>query len=146
MASLAPNLMAGGNIYPRRFCTQWANGKVVQASSPQDNVIGISQDTTRRFNSDYAAIDGDPCPLQFSNNGVFMVDAGGSCTRGQRVMSDADGKAVDFNPNGLGETTIWCGYQALDTASSGQIRVFPVPGAVYAPTAYTGLTGGGTGS
>jgi len=48
---------------------------------------------------------------------IEVVEAGGTCTAGGGLSSDADGKVVNYSSSG-----IIVGY-ALDTASSGYIRM-----------------------
>ena len=59
----------------------------------------------------------DGSPISVGCGKIEVVEAGGTCTAGGGLSSDASGKVVNYASNG-----IIVGY-ALDTASSGYIRV-----------------------
>jgi hypothetical protein len=82
---LCKTYLAGGTINPRRFVKFSADGTVVQASAAADDVIGVAACPD-------AVASGER--LDVYRDGLVPVDFGGTVTRGVRVMSDADGKAV----------------------------------------------------
>lgn len=140
MGNGAPQVIAGGNIYPRRFVTIDTNGAAVQASAITQSIAGVSQDTTRAFNSDYCCIAGDPALFQYSPDWVVRCDVGtAGVVAGKPVVTDANGRAVVWEPTS--ETTAVIAYIALNTQSSGTtVRLYPAQGRIYIPQAHTGAT------
>lgn len=113
-----PALIAGGTILPYRFVrpSTSADDTGLQASAITTPVLGVSDGSTRAFNSANHAETGDPITLQGGD--VVLVEAGGSITRGAMVETDSDGKAITQSSTaGLN----YNGYVALQSAASGTI-------------------------
>jgi hypothetical protein len=113
-----PALIAGGTILPYRFVkpSTSADDTGLQAAGITTPVLGVSDGSTKAFNSTNHAETGDPITLQGGD--VVLVEAGGSITRGAMVESDSDGKAITQSSTaGLN----YNGYVALQSAASGTI-------------------------
>lgn len=96
-----PTLKANGNIYPCRFVKLDPSGDhlVLQAGAG-DKCIGVSQRGQHAAPLDglesgnYAATQASP-ELQISTFGETVeIDCGGTITPGDRLKSDANGKAI----------------------------------------------------
>ncbi len=106
MPNTPPNLMANGNIYPCRFVKldTSADFKVIQATANSD-ILGVSQEGSNYpplsdlSVSAYAAQAGQNIRL-FGDGDVCLVTAGGVITRGDKLKSDANGKAVSIATTG----------------------------------------------
>lgn len=113
-----PALIAGGTILPYRFVrpSTSADDTGLQSAAITTPVLGVSDGSTRAFNSANHAETGDPITLQGGD--VVLVEAGGNITRGAMVESDSDGKAITQSSTaGLN----YNGYVALQSAASGTI-------------------------
>jgi hypothetical protein len=113
-----PALIAGGTILPYRFVkpSTAADDTGLAAAGITTPVLGVSDGSTRAFNSANHAETGDPITLQGGD--VVLVEAGGNITRGAMVESDSDGKAITATTTtGLN----YQGYVALQSAASGTI-------------------------
>ena len=113
-----PALIAGGTILPYRFVkpSTAADDTGLQSAGITTPVLGVSDGSTRAFNSANHAETGDPITLQGGD--VVLVEAGGNITRGAMVESDSDGKAITATTTtGLN----YQGYVALQSAASGTI-------------------------
>lgn len=113
-----PALIAGGTILPFRFVKPdtTADDTGIQATSITTPVLGVSDGSTKAFNSGNHAETGDPITLQGGD--VVLVEAGGNITRGAMVESDSNGKAItQSSTTGLN----YNGYVALQSAASGTI-------------------------
>jgi len=113
-----PALIAGGTILPYRFVKPdtTADDTGIQATSITTPVLGVSDGSTKAFNSGNHAETGDPITLQGGD--VVLVEAGGNITRGAMVESDSNGKAItQSSTSGLN----YNGYVALQSAASGTI-------------------------
>ena len=134
-----PAAIAGGTIKTYRFVTIDVTGPttntddntVVQAAASNVTVVGITDGSTRRFdttNGDHA-LDGEPVTLQGGD--VVLVECAGAINRGALVESDADGKAVTATTTTGGR---FHAYVALEAGASGRIiRVMKVSGWRYYP-------------
>ena len=116
-----PALIAGGTILPFRFVkpSTSADDTGLQAAEATTAILGVTDGSTRRFDSGNHAETGDPITLQGGSDGTVLVEAGGNITRGSLVQSDSSGKAVVAvtTPAGL----YYQGYVALQSAASGTI-------------------------
>lgn len=113
-----PALIAGGTILPYRFVrpSTSADDTGLQAAAITTPVLGVSDGSTKAFNSANHAETGDPITLQGGD--VVLVEAGGSITRGAMVESDSVGRAITQSSTaGLN----YNGYVALQSAASGTI-------------------------
>jgi len=113
-----PALIAGGTIAPYRFVrpSTSADDTGLQSAAITTPVLGVSDGSTKAFNSANHAETGDPITLQGGD--VVLVEAGGNITRGAMVESDSDGKAItQSSTTGLN----YNGYVALQSAASGTI-------------------------
>jgi hypothetical protein len=113
-----PALIAGGTILPYRFVKPdtTADDTGIQAAGITTPVLGVSDGSTKAFNSANHAETGDPITLQGGD--VVLVEAGGSITRGAMVESDSVGRAItQSSTSGLN----YNGYVALQSAASGTI-------------------------
>lgn len=109
-------MIAGGTIRPNRFVkiSTSADNTALEADA-NEAVIGASTSSNESFDSDNHATSGDEVTVRF---GVAFVEAGGNITRGGRVESDADGKAVAATNNTtLREIAGW----ALESGADGGI-------------------------
>jgi hypothetical protein len=122
MPNTPPNLVAGGNIYPCRFCTLSTSYDmtVVQCGANED-VIGVSQEGTNSpplsdvTVSTYAAADGQNMRM-FGEGDVCLIEAGDVITRGGRLKSDSVGRAVPIATTGTTRQKI--GAIALQSAAA----------------------------
>jgi hypothetical protein len=89
-----PNLIAGGDISPCRVVklSTSADNTGLQATAATEIVIGVAQDTTRRFDSALCAIAGDPLPLQAGAE--LLIEAGAAITRGANLEVDSNGRVI----------------------------------------------------
>lgn len=143
MSFPAPPLIAGGNILPKRFVYISAESTGAQCTTALQNVVGVTQDTTRRYDSTYCAIAGDTIPFQNPPNGILIGVAGsGGVTAGAHVESDANGAGI--TALFTADTNRCHRYVSLDTVASGEnFRMIESTGNIYIPTTNTGITGGG---
>lgn len=109
--------VAGGAIPKRRFVKFSADGVVVLAAAAADLIIGVSD-----MSADVA--NGERIDVRMS--GVAEVDAGGACTRGQLVTSDANGKAVDVAP-AAGANVRSAGFPIVSAVNGDIVDVFLAP-------------------
>ncbi len=118
-----PNLVAGGNISPNRLITlsTSADNTGVSASGNTVVIIGVTDSSTKAFDSTLHAESGDPISLQPGM--VCEVEAGGVLTAGQLVTANASGKAVSLPPNGYAQTG-WITLQAA-SGDGAIIRICP---------------------
>jgi hypothetical protein len=113
-----PALIAGGTIQPYRFVrpSTSADDTGLQSAAITTPVLGVTDGSTKAFNSANHAETGDPITLQGGD--VVLVEAGGNITRGAMVESDSDGRAITQSSTaGLN----YNGYVALQSAASGTI-------------------------
>jgi hypothetical protein len=118
MGSLSdtPSLVAGGDIYPCRGVklSASADNTGLQATAVTEPIVGVTADSTRRFDDTKHAVSGEPISLQGGQ--VVIVEAAGNITRGALVEFDTDGKIITLT------TTTGVAYfalQALESASAG---------------------------
>ena len=84
-------LTAGAAVGPRRIVKFGAaDGAVIQAAAAADLSFGVSDSLG-------ATAAGDRCEVYTAGSGVEIL-VGGNITRGAKVTSDADGKAVAAAP------------------------------------------------
>ena len=114
---LTKTFTAGGAIPRRRFVKFSADGVVVLAAAATDLIIGVSD-----MSADVAQ--GERVDVRMT--GIAEVDAGGGCTRGQLLTSDANGKAVDVAPAG-GANVRSAGFPIVSAVSGDIVDVFLVP-------------------
>jgi hypothetical protein len=88
--TLIKQFVAGGAIADRRFVKFGANDdEVVQAAAATDLIVGVSHQPG-------GVASGERIDVVLS--GIAEVDAGGAITRGAKVTSDGNGKAVAAAP------------------------------------------------
>lgn len=89
-----PGLVSTGNISPYRFvkADTSADNSAAQASAVTDKILGVTDQSTRQFDSAYHAISGDPITLQGGD--VVLIEVGASVTRGALLQPDSNGKAI----------------------------------------------------
>ena len=90
-AGYVPNFTANGTIYPYRVVRMGASAfTALTADSPTQVVLGITDGSTRAFNSTEHATTGGLISLQ---NGRFVqVTAGGTIAVGDLLKASTDGK------------------------------------------------------
>ena len=135
-----PALLANGNVSPFRFIkidatSSSANtydNQGVQVDSAIDNVVGVSDGSTKSATSSLHAEANDPITLQGGD--VVLVECGGAVARGSRVQADSSGKAITAVVT-AGPAFRYQGYVALEAGASGRIiRIAKNGGMVYFPT------------
>lgn len=108
--TLTRNFTTGGAIAARRFVMFGsADHTIVQADGATALIVGAS--------TELAAASGARCDAHLA--GIVEVEAGGSITRGVKVTSDANGKAVAAAPAAGVNNQI--GGIAMVSASSGDV-------------------------
>lgn len=114
---------AGGDIRPNRFVKlSTAADRTLLEADANEQVIGVSQENTRDAPisgaSALAAEAGDS--VGHSPIGSYaIVEAGDTIVRGDKLKSDADGKAVPALATGT--TVQWVSGRALESAASGEM-------------------------
>lgn len=114
---LTKTFTAGGAIPRRRLVKFSADGIVVLATAAADLVIGVSD-----MSADVAL--GERVDIRLT--GVAEVDAGGACTRGQLLVSDANGKVVDAAPV-AGANVRAIGFPIVSAVNGDIVDVFLSP-------------------
>ena len=93
MLQFSPNLVAGGAILPYRVVKMDTTAfQGVASTAAADFVVGVSDGSTRRFDSANHADTGDPISLQPSN--CVQLTASAAITAGQGVIATTAGKVV----------------------------------------------------
>lgn len=115
-----PALIAGGTIAPFRFVkpSTSADDTGLQQTAGTLACLGVTDGSTKAFNSANHAESGDPITLQGGD--VVLVEVGsGGVTRGDTLESDSSGKAI----TGLTTTTTrrYQAYVALQSGAAGEI-------------------------
>lgn len=126
-----PSLLSGGNIEPNRFVkpSTTADDYGLQAAASTTPVLGVSDMSTRKFDSAYHAIAEDPITLQGGD--IVYVTAAGVIASGAYVESDANGKAVTATTT---SGSRYHGYVALQAATAGSLcKIQRVSGMHYYP-------------
>ena len=115
MLQFSPNLVAGGNINPYRIVKMDTTAfQGVASTAAADYVVGVTDGSTRRFDSSVHAASGDPISLQPSN--CVQIEAGGNITPGIGLIASTGGVAI--TAAGSGNVPL---FVALESAASGQI-------------------------
>jgi hypothetical protein len=115
MLQFSPNLVAGGNINPYRIVKMDTTAFTgVASTAAADYVVGVTDGSTRRFDSSVHAASGDPISLQPSN--CVQIEAGGNITAGLGLIASTAGVAI--TAAGAGNVPL---FVALEAAASGQI-------------------------
>ena len=115
MLQFSPNLIAGGTILPYRIVKMDTTAfQGVASTAAGDYVVGVTDGSTRRFDSANHAESGDPISLQPSN--CVQISAGGTITAGQALKATTAGQAVATTTSG--DVAL---FVALEGAASGQI-------------------------
>jgi hypothetical protein len=86
-----PSLVAGGTIAPYRFVKVSARNTGVAVSAVTDIAVGVTDGSTRKFDSSDHAITGDAINLQGGN--VVIVEAAAAITAGVAIAPSANGRA-----------------------------------------------------
>ncbi len=123
MRNQAPNVKAGGNVYPTRFVKMdVTDDQCVLQATAGARTVGISGRGARTANgatsdfpnSPYIAIAGENCEI-YGLGDVCELDIGsGGCTAGDALKSDASGQGITA---GAGD---FAGALALQTRNSGE--------------------------
>lgn len=93
MLQFSPNLVAGGTILPYRVVKMDTTAfQGVASTAAADFVVGVTDGSTRRFDSANHAETGDPISLQPSN--CVQLTASAAITAGQGVIATTGGKVV----------------------------------------------------
>lgn len=93
MLQFSPNLIAGSAILPYRVVKMDTTAfQGVASTAAADFVVGVSDGSTRRFDSANHADTGDPISLQPSN--CVQLTASAAITAGQGVIATTAGKVV----------------------------------------------------
>ena len=99
MLQFSPNLIAGSAILPYRVVKMDTTAfQGVASTAAGDFVVGVSDGSTRRFDSANHAETGDPISLQPSN--CVQLTASASITAGQGVIPTTAGKVVAVSGSG----------------------------------------------
>jgi hypothetical protein len=99
MLQFSPNLIAGGTILPYRVVKMDTTAfQGVASTAAGDFVVGVSDGSTRRFDSANHADTGDPISLQPSN--CVQLTASAAITAGQGVIPTTAGKVVAVSGSG----------------------------------------------
>lgn len=115
MLQFSPNLVAGGTINPFRIVKMDTTAfQGVASTAAADYVVGVTDGSTRRFDSSAHATSGDPISLQPSN--CVQIEAGGNITAGLGLIASTAGVAI--TAAGTGNVPL---FVALEAAASGQI-------------------------
>jgi hypothetical protein len=115
MLQFSPNLIAGGTINPYRIVKMDTTAFTgVASTAAADYVVGVTDGSTRRFDSSAHASSGDPISLQPSN--CVQIEAGGNITAGLGLIASTGGVAI--TAAGSGNVPL---FVALEAAASGQI-------------------------
>ena len=97
MLQFSPNLVAGGTILPYRVVKMDTTAfQGVASTAAGDFVVGVTDGSTRRFDSANHAETGDPISLQPSN--CVQLTASTSITAGQGLMPTTAGKVTPVTP------------------------------------------------
>lgn len=81
----APSVIASGNINPRRFCVFTSTGAVAQNAAAGAACHGVAL---------FGALDGQPFALFRGEGTRLQIESGGAFNPGDKLMSDASGRAV----------------------------------------------------
>lgn len=93
MLQFSPNLVAGGTILPLRVVKMDTTAfQGVASTAAGDFVVGVTDGSTRRFDSANHAETGDPISLQPSN--CVQLTASTSITAGQGLVPTTAGKVT----------------------------------------------------
>ena len=93
MLQFSPNLVAGGTILPYRVVKMDTTAfQGVASTAAGDFVVGVTDGSTRRFDSANHADTGDPISLQPSN--CVQLTASTSITAGQGLVPTTAGKVT----------------------------------------------------
>jgi hypothetical protein len=99
MLQFSPNLVAGGTILPYRVVKMDTTAfQGVASTAAADFVVGVTDGSTRRFDSANHAETGDPISLQPSN--CVQLTASAGITAGQGVIPTTAGKVVAVSGSG----------------------------------------------
>lgn len=128
-----PALIAGGTIRPYRFVVASTSddNTGLEASNGTTAVVGVSDGSTRRFDSANNAETGDPISLQGGDVVLVQCHTATVPTRGALVQAHTDGTARAAD-TGAGPARRFQGYIALEDGASGRIiRIQKVAGFNY---------------
>lgn len=115
MMNFSPNLVAGGTINPYRIVKMDTTAfQGIAATAAGDYVVGVTDGSTRRFDSSAHATSGDPISLQPAN--CVQIEAGGTITAGAALKPSTAGVAIATTTSG--DVAL---FVALEAAASGQI-------------------------
>jgi len=118
-----PQVVSGGTIRTSRFVKlSTAADNTILECDANEQCIGVSteaaQDAPIPGASTDAAAAGDQCAMHPIGS-VCLVQAGDAITRGDKLKSDADGKAVPAATTGT--TVQWVNGRALESASADEL-------------------------
>lgn len=131
-----PALIAGGTIRPYRFvvASTAADNTGLEASNGTTAVVGVTDGSTRRFDSSNNAETGDAISLQGGDVVLVQCHTATLPTRGALVQAHTDGTArlADTSAAGGSGERRFQGYVALEDGASGTIiRIQKVAGFNY---------------
>jgi len=86
-----PSLVAGGTIAPYRFVKVSARNTGAAIAAITDIAVGVTDGSTRKFDSTDHAISGDPINLQ--GGSVVLIEAAAAITAGAVIAPSANGRA-----------------------------------------------------
>lgn len=116
MLQFSPNLVAGGDISPFSIVKMSTTAFTGLASTAAaDYVVGVSDGSTKRFDSALHAASGDPISLQPSNC-VQITVGGAQVTAGLGLIAGTAGVAV--TATGSGNVPL---FVALETSPAGAL-------------------------
>jgi hypothetical protein len=87
---------AGGTINPCRLLKLSGDRTVIQATDDNDTIIGVSGETTRRYDATEHALVGEQVQVIELDGSTPKVQLGGTVAAGAYIVSDANGQGVTW--------------------------------------------------
>jgi hypothetical protein len=115
-----PALNSTGTILPFRFVKLSGVNTGAAATATTDILLGVTDGSTKAFDSANHAVSGDPITLQGGD--VLLVSASAAITAGDRVGPTTAGQAITIAT----KASQICNFVALETAGAADqvIRIF----------------------
>jgi len=110
-----PVLLATGTILPFRFVKLSGENQGAVSAATTDITVGITDASTKAFNSGNHCESGDPITLQGGD--VVLIELGGTVAYGERVGPTTAGKGAKIATT----AAQICNYVALESGTTGLI-------------------------